>query len=96
MIALFPLTEILNKTGHGCKIDKSSVVNHLLYIDDIKLYGKSKREIAFLINTVQGISAGRQPNEIRALNCGCVSIKKGRLAEWFNITSPLRQHNAND
>ena len=42
VIALLLLTHILRETGMGYQLEKNGVkVNHLFFIDDLKLYGKN-------------------------------------------------------
>ena len=53
VIALLPLTHILRETGMGYQLEKNGAkVNHLFFMDDLKLYGKNDKEIDYLINTV--------------------------------------------
>ena len=50
-----PLNYILeNVRGRGCKFPKSQEkINHLIYIDDIKLFAKNEKELETLIHTVR-------------------------------------------
>ena len=42
LIALMPLSTILNSTNKGFVVDKDRLVlSHLLYLDDLKLFVKS-------------------------------------------------------
>ena len=42
VIAMIPMTTILRQTGLGYQTSKSvAKISHLLYMDDLKLYGKS-------------------------------------------------------
>jgi len=44
---------ILDQSSKGYKISNSSTrINHLVYMDDFKLYGRSKQEIESLVHTV--------------------------------------------
>ena len=53
VIALLPLTHILRETGMGHQLEKNGAkVNHLFFMDDLKLYGKNVKEIDTLIKTV--------------------------------------------
>ena len=53
VIVLLPLTHILRETGKGYQLEKNGAkVNHLFFMDDIKLYGKNDKEIDSLIETV--------------------------------------------
>ena len=49
-LALFALTSLMNKTQYGYKIKKKKI-NHLFYIDDIKLYRSNDDELEALINS---------------------------------------------
>lgn len=51
--ALIPLSILLRETTQGYKLQQSGKVNHLLYTDDLKFYGKSKAELETLVNTVR-------------------------------------------
>ena len=52
--ALIPLTIKLRQTGFGYQASKNAAkISHLLYIDDLKLYGKSAPELESLLNTVR-------------------------------------------
>ena len=52
--ALIPLTIILRKTGFRYQISKNAAkISHLLYMDDLKLNGKSAPELESLLNTVR-------------------------------------------
>ena len=54
VIAMIPMTTILRQTGLGYQTSKSAAkIFHLLYMDDLKLYGKSSNELESLLNTVQ-------------------------------------------
>ena len=55
-IALNPLSQLLNKSGYGYRLKSKRMVNHLIYMDDIKLYAKSENQIDSLIRTVQTFS----------------------------------------
>ena len=53
VIALLPLTHILRETGMGYQLEKNGAkVNHLFFMDDLKLYGKNDKELDSLIKTV--------------------------------------------
>ena len=52
IICLIPLSSLLSSNKFGFKIE-NDIINHLLYMDDLKLYGKSEKEIDALVNTVR-------------------------------------------
>ena len=57
IMCLLPLTMILRKCSNGYHLgDEHMIINHLLYLDDLKLYGRNQREIQSLLNTVKMFS----------------------------------------
>ena len=53
MLCLLPLTMILRKCSSGYLLGEDHIlVSHLLYLDNLKLYGRNNREIQSLISTV--------------------------------------------
>ena len=64
---MMPLNHILRKCTAGYKLSKSQEnINHLMYMDDIKLFAKNEKEVGTLIQTVRiysqdiGIEFGRK------------------------------------
>ena len=54
IIAMMPLNHILRKWTAGYKLSRSQEkINHLMYMDDIKLFAKNKIELETLIHTVK-------------------------------------------
>ena len=50
IIAMMPLNHILRKCTTGYKLSRSQEkVNHLMYMDDIKLFAKNEKELETLI-----------------------------------------------
>ena len=46
VLVIIPLTEILKKMKCGFSLGKDrSIIDYLLYMDDLNLYGKNMREI---------------------------------------------------
>ena len=57
VICLLPLTMILCKCSSGYQLGHEHIsVNHLLYLDNLKLYGRNQREIQSLVATFQMFS----------------------------------------
>ena len=57
VIGLIPLSLLLRGTHTGYKFSSDGPeVNHRLYMDDLKLYGKSEGELETLLNTTQTFS----------------------------------------
>ena len=54
IIAMTPLNHILRKCTAGYKLSRShGKINHLMYMDGIKLFAKNKKELETLIHTVR-------------------------------------------
>ena len=54
MIAMTPLNHILRKCTARYKLRKSQeMINHLMYMDDIKLFAKNEKELETLIHAVR-------------------------------------------
>ena len=58
VIALIPLTHVLREAKMGYQLEKNGPkISHMLFMDDLKLFGKSDNEIDSLVQTVQQWSA---------------------------------------
>ena len=55
IMSLNSLSIELNRTKHGNQLDKQTKINHLFYVDDLKLYGANDSQLTGLINTVKHI-----------------------------------------
>ena len=54
IIAMMPLNHILQKCAAGYKLNRSQEkINHLMYMDDIKLFAKNEKELETLIHAVR-------------------------------------------
>ncbi|KAK7877340.1 hypothetical protein WMY93_031944 [Mugilogobius chulae] len=77
---LNPLSQIINKTGYGYRLRNGATISHLLYMDGIKLYAKSERDIDLLIHTTRiyssdiGMSFGLE-------KCSRMVTKRGKHPE---------------
>ena len=80
IICLIPLSSLLSSNKFGFKIE-NDIINHLLYMDDLKLYGKSEKEIDALVNTVRIFSGDINMNF--GLNkCAKVTKIRGKKGTW--------------
>ncbi|XP_067942988.1 uncharacterized protein [Watersipora subatra] len=52
-MSMIPVTTVLRKVKPAYHLKNKCAVNHLLYMDDLKLYGKYKNKIETLIHTVK-------------------------------------------
>jgi hypothetical protein len=77
-LALNPLSKMLNSTSKGYKINVNAnkKLNHILFMDDLKLYAETLQNLKSLVKTVEIFS-----NDIKMSfgldKCAFLSIKKG-------------------
>ena len=58
VITMFPLTSILRQANAGDLLSREEgKINHLLFMDDVKLYSKYEKEINYLGRTVRAFSS---------------------------------------
>ena len=86
--ALIPLTVIFRKTGFGYQTSKNAAkISHLLYMDDLKLYGKSAPELESLLNTVR-IFSNDISMEFGLDKYATLTIQKGSVVQTEGINLP--------
>ena len=82
-LALAPLSQILNDTGYGYKIHNRNI-NHLFYMDDLKLFAKNDNELEGMLQTVKkfsddiGMTFGLD-------KCAKASFKRGKLTKSTSL-----------
>ncbi|MEO1255298.1 MAG: reverse transcriptase family protein, partial [Bacteroidota bacterium] len=92
IIALIPMTRVLEKTEAGYQLQKGSRrINHLMFMDDIKLFGRSSGEIDSLTQTVRIVSNDIKM-EFGIEKCGVVNIHKGKTTKTEGIKLPDGQN----
>ena len=79
-MSLNPLSIELNKTKYGYQLDKQTKINHLFYVDDLKLYGTNDNQLAGLINTVKHISDDTKM-EFGFDKCAKATFKRGKKVQ---------------
>ena len=85
-IAMIPLTKILQASKQGYEFSKQSAkISHLLYMDDLKLYAKSEKELKSLLNTVKIFSDDIRM-EFGLDKCAILAMKKGKIDKHEGIT----------
>ena len=52
VICLIPLTQILRKVESRYTLKNGEKLNHLLFMDDLRIFPKSEREVNGLVSTV--------------------------------------------
>ena len=86
--ALIPLTHILRKSKAGYEFSKTKVkVNHLLYMDDLKLYAKNEKSLDSLLQTVR-IFSKDIGMEFGIDKCAMLSLKRGNIVASDGIKLP--------
>ena len=80
---MVPLTKILQDVSAGCTLGDVKI-NHLFFMDDLKVYGNDKAEIKSLVSTVQLISQDIAM-EFKIKKCGVAVLKRGKLCKSESI-----------
>ena len=85
---MLPLTHILREIGIGYQLEKNGAqVNHLFFMDDLKLYGNNEKEIHSLIKTEWQCSEDMKM-EFDILKCAVVLLQRGRKIRLEGIQLP--------
>ena len=71
--------------NHLVFIQRLLAVNHLVYMDDLKLYGHSQADVESLVHAAN-IYFDDVCMEIGAAKCSVVAMLKGHLAEAKDLT----------
>jgi hypothetical protein len=88
VIALIPLTHVLRETNMGYQLEKNGPkINHLLFMDDLKMFAKNENEIDSLVQTVQQCSDDIRM-EFGISKCATVSLKRGKRTHMDGIKLP--------
>ncbi|EFA13373.1 hypothetical protein TcasGA2_TC001390 [Tribolium castaneum] len=78
-IALFPLTSELKESSTGYQLHPGGTkIDHLLYIDDLKLFAKSKNELEIQLESVKVFSENIKMS-FGFEKCAKATLKKGRI-----------------
>jgi len=83
-LALIPLTNMLNRQNIGFKIEDNNKVNHLLYIDDLKLFGKDDCQLKQSLTIVKEFSDDIKM-EFGLDKCAMIALKRGKIIKSQNI-----------
>ena len=75
---MIPLTYLLRKAKKRYSLRERENINHLLFTDDLKLYGKSENEIKRLLPTVEVFSKDIVM-EIGIKKHGVITMNRGRV-----------------
>ena len=83
VICMIPLTCVLRKARVGYMLDGVKI-NHSLFMDDLKLFGKNEREVDSLVSTVKKVSEDIGM-EFGINKCGTATMKRGKLIKSNGI-----------
>ena len=81
---LIPLTQILRKVKCGHALKNGDKLNHLLFMDGLKLFVKDEKEINGLLSTVQ-ICSNDVQMEFGIKKCGILVMKRGKATPTEGI-----------
>ena len=88
VLALTPLSLILRKTKAAYQFSESKEkINHLLFMDDLKLYSRSGKGLDSLVQTVSVFSEDTRM-EFGKEKCAMLVMKKGKIVKSIGIELP--------
>lgn len=88
VLAMIPMSLLLRKVKAKYEWGKKEFsLNHLLFMDDLKLYGKDEDQIDSLVRTVHIISSDIGM-EFGLKKCGVLTLKRGKIARCEGIVLP--------
>ena len=91
VLALIPLSLVLRKERYGYRLGKDRTsINHLLFMDDLKVYGKNKDEVDGLVNTVR-IFSEDIGMKFGIKKCAVLILKRGKVCSSDGILLPDQQ-----
>ena len=85
VLALIPLSLILRKAKAACEFSESKEkINHLLFVDDLKLYSRSEKGLDSLVQTVHVFSEDIGV-EFGIEKCATLVMEKGKIVKSVGI-----------
>ena len=79
IVAMIPMTRVLERMEVGYQLKKGgSRINHLMFMDDTKLFGRGTKEIDTLVQTVRIVSDDIRM-ELGIEKCAFVNIQRGKV-----------------
>ena len=88
VLALIPLSLILKKAKAGYEFSESKEkINHLLFMDDLKLYSRSEKGLDSLVQTVRVFSEDIGM-EFSIEKCAMLVMQKGKIVKSVGIELP--------
>ena len=88
IVSMIPMTMILRKTGKGYQLgEQGIVINHLMFMDDIKIYGKNTKQLDSLVQTIRIITEDMRM-EFGIDKCAVVNLSRGKITQTEGIKLP--------
>ena len=88
IVAMIPMTRVLERMEVGYQLKKGgNRINHLMFMDDIKLFGRGTKEIDTLVQT-ERIVSGYIRMEFGIEKCALVYIQRGKVTRTEGIQLP--------
>ena len=87
VICMIPLTHVLRKAKLRYTLIGGEKINHLLFMDDLKLHGKSEGKIKGLLSTVEVVSQ-EIGMEFGIKKCGVIIMNRGKVNSADGIELP--------
>ena len=88
VLVMIPLTLVLRQTKASYELKKGGKkINHLLFMDDLKLFTKNGDQIDKLVNTVRIFSEAIKM-EFGLPKCGVLIMKRGKVVKSEGISMP--------
>ena len=85
---MIPLSLVLRKVKAGYEFrGKQLKINHLLFMDDLKLFGKNEEQIDSWVSTVH-IFSKDIGIEFGIKKCGMLVMKRGKIVKCNGIQLP--------
>ena len=84
---MIPLTHVLCKAKARYTLGGGEKINNVLFMDDLKLYGKSENEIKELVSAVQVFSQDIGM-EFGIKMCGVIIMNRGKVKSTDGIELP--------
>ena len=92
IVIMLPLTLVLRRMRAGYRLAKDMTpINHLLFMDDLKLYGANKDQLDSLIQVVRIFSQNIKMS-FGLEKCAVLEMRRGRQVDSSGINLPDDQH----
>ncbi|XP_044760812.1 uncharacterized protein LOC123318260 [Coccinella septempunctata] len=82
--AMNPISSMLNRSAYGYAIDSNTILSHLFYVDDLKLFARGRKQLEGELELVRKFS-GDIGMSLGLEKCAVVEVKRGKLVRQQNI-----------